>query len=304
MIMALKRAVPAEETTNTNTTAEKAVETVKETVSTVETAAADTAKESQAKEGELVDGDAQLADEGALKDAAPEAEPEAEAAASAEAAIEPEQIRDKAVAVQTESPVALSNTERQAGAARQFSESMAEQGFEGLNLTGMSFDRVKLDEGKFLLGSEETEIGEQIDVNILSTRNIYIVRQGSFKDAELFYSYDKKGLTHSDGTSAQATLDEWAEEGYGVEGQPLDIKEYIEAMAQLKNRDDEYDEHMVSLSIPPASKDRVAGAFAVGTRKYNCAPGQLIIQCSVGKKIGTGDKAFRPWNFKAIGVNE
>lgn len=298
MIMALKRAVPAEDTTKTNTAAETAVETVKETVSTVETTAAETAKESQAKEGELVDGDAQLADEGALKDAEPEAEPEAEAA------IEPEQIREKAVVVQAESPVALSNTERHAGAARQFSESMAEQGFEGLNLTGMSFDRVKLDEGKFLLGSEETEIGEQIDVNILSTRNIYIVRQGAFKDAELFYSYDKKGLTHSDGTSAQATLEEWAAEGYGVEGQPLDIKEYIEAMAQLKNRDDEYDEHMVSLSIPPASKDRVAGAFAVGTRKYNCAPGELIIQCSVGKKIGTGEKAFRPWNFKAIGVNQ
>jgi hypothetical protein len=307
--MALKRAAAPAETTEVQTTAQTAV---KET-ETVKEAVVETAKDSQVKEGELLEkeNDQALANEGADKDAeaddAQVVEPEATAttaAAEPEAEIEPEQIKPQEVAVKTESGVALSNTERQAGAAKQFQEEMAAQGFEGLNLTGMSFDRMKLAEGQFQLGSEETNLGDSVDVQIFSTRSIYIVRQFPGNGAEMFYSYDPKGLTFTDGTSAEETLAEWRGDGYGVEGHPLEIKTYIEGMAQIKNRDDEFDDQMVSLSIPPASKDRLSGAFAVGIRKFGCTPGELLINCTVGKKIGTGEEAFRPWNFKAIGKVE
>ena len=291
--MALKRAVPTQTEETTNTAADTAVKEAEVKKTEVQEEAA---KEPvAAKEAEQVKETVQ--EQAQETEAEPEKEPEAE--------VQAEEIKPQEVAVKAENTsVQVSNTERQAGAAKQFSQEMAAQGFEGLNLTGMSFDRVKLAEATFQLGSEEVDLGANIKVNILSTRNIYIVRQYAGEGAELFYSYDKHGKTLTDGSSAQETLDKWLEDGYGTPEAHLDIKEYIEAMAQLKDREDEYDEHMISLSIPPASKDRLAGAFAVGVRKFNCAPGELVIECSVGKKIGTGEKAFRPWNFKAIGVNE
>lgn len=188
------------------------------------------------------------------------------------------------------------------GASAQFTNSMAEQGFEGMELTGMSFDRLKLDEGKFVLGSEEITLGEVIHVNIMSTRNIYVVRQHSGQKAEMFYSYDPEGKFKADGTSAAELLAEWATDGYPSEDEPLQIKKYIEGMAQLVNREDEYEGHMVSLSIPPASGPRLAGSMAVGQRKFNCGPSDLITKCTVGAKIGKGDEAFRPWVFAADGV--
>ena len=315
--MALKRAAaPTEETlaaekkaADAKAAAASQVDDVKAEATTTDTTAASDVKDDAPLVG---DAKPEAEDEAAAatdaqSEAQPDAEPEAEAAAATEAEaaakpeVQPEEIKPREVATVTEGAVAVTNADRHASAAEQFTKSMAEQGYEGLAITGMSFDRLKLHEAKFQLGSEEVSLGEVLDLVVLSTRNIYVVRQFAGEGAEMFYSYDKFGKTLSDGTSAQDTLDKWKDDGYGTETDPLDIKEYIEAMSQLKNRDDEYMDHMVSLSIPPASKARLAGAMAVGLRKFKCDPADLVIRCSVGKKVGTGDKAFRPWNFTAIG---
>lgn len=316
--MALKRAAaPTEETLAAEKAAAEAkanaaakVDDVKAEATTTETTATSDVKDDAPPVG---DAKPEAEDEAAAatdaqSDPQPDAEPVAEAAAATEAEtaaakpeVQPEEIKPREVATVTEGAVAVTNADRHASAAEQFTKSMAEQGYEGLAITGMSFDRLKLHEAKFQLGSEEVSLGEVLDLVVLSTRNIYVVRQFAGEGAEMFYSYDKFGKTLSDGTSAQDTLDKWKDDGYGTETDPLDIKEYIEAMSQLKNRDDEYMDHMVSLSIPPASKARLAGAMAVGLRKFKCDPADLVIRCSVGKKVGTGDKAFRPWNFTAIG---
>lgn len=298
--MALKRAAaPVTENTKANT-----AEVVNETGKGVEAQASTTVEvkddaplvgEVVTQADEAVNTDAQTA--AAAKTVKVEVEVEVELKPE----VAPEEVKPKEVAVKPESTGVATNAERQATAAEQFTKTMAEQGYEGLQITGMSFDRLKLHEAKFQLGSEEISLGEQLDLVVLSTRNIYVVRQFAGEGAEMFYSYDKQGRTQSDGTSAQDTLDKWLDEGYGTPDEPLDIKEYIEAMSQLKNRDDEYNDHMVSLSIPPASKARLSGAMAVGLRKFQCDPADLVIRCSVGKKVGTGDKAFRPWNFTAIG---
>lgn len=214
---------------------------------------------------------------------------------------EPEvQVEERAVVVKSSGlPAKQSNTDRTKGAAAEFTKSMAEDGFEGMELTGMSFDRLKMHEGKFQLGSEELSLGEEIFVNIMSTRTIYVIRQHDGQKAEMYYSYDPDGATFTDGSSAEETKAEWLADGYGDADSPLQIKEYIEGMAQLVNREDEWNGHMVSMSIPPASKQRLSGAFAVGMRKFQCKAGDLIIKCTVGKKIGTGDEAFRPWVFTA-----
>lgn len=316
--MALKRAAaPTEETlaaekkaADAKAAAASQVDDVKAEATTTDTAAASDVKDDAQPVG---DAKPEAEDEAAAAtEAKPEAESEPETAtepepeAAADAAVEakpevkPEEVK-QAVAVKTESTAVATNAERQASASEQFTNDMAAQGYEGMTITGMSFDRLKLHEGRFQLGSEEISLGEELQLVVLSTRNIYVVRQFAGEGAEMFYSYDKQGQTLSDGTSAKDTLDKWKDDGYGTETDPLDIKEYIEAMSQLKNRNDEYNDHMVSLSIPPTSKARLAGAMAVGIRKFQCPPGDLVLKCSVGKKIGTGDKAFRPWNFAAIG---
>lgn len=319
--MALKRAAaptPEALAAEQEALAAKQAESTKVTEEAKADAAADTTASTDVKDDAPPVGDAKPdADDTAAKaddaktdevktdpvadEAKPEAEAEAAAATEAKPEVTPEERKPQEVATRTESTAVATNAERHANASEQFTKSMAEQGYEGLAITGMSFDRLKLHEAKFQLGSEEVSLGEQLDLVVLSTRCIYVVRQYAGEGAEMFYSYDKHGLTLSDGTSAQDTLDKWKDEGYGTDDEPLDIKEYIEAMSQLKNRDDEYLDHMVSLSIPPASKARLAGAMAVGLRKFKCDPADLVIRCSVGKKVGTGDKAFRPWNFTAIG---
>lgn len=178
-----------------------------------------------------------------------------------------------------------------------FSANMADMGFEGLDLTGMSFDRIKLHEGVFKCGSDESELGQNFDCVVHSTRRLFVVRQHSGQDAKTYYSYDSKGLTNTDGSSAEDTLAEWSDEGFE---QP-DIKEYLEAMVTLVNRDDEWNDTMVMLSIPPASRAKLSGVFAQSLQRFKATPDQVIIRCSVGKQVGEGTKKFRPWSFKLIG---
>lgn len=267
---------------------EPVVEAVVETkAAVVETVKEEVSKEAVVKEDEGKDAEAVVVE--AAAEQVQQEEPVVEVVAEL-----------KQVAVQSAANSAVVVPHKANNAMANFTEEMAAEGFEGMNLTGMSFERVKLHEAMFQLGSEDTSLGERIEVQVMSTRNQYIVRQYKGNGAEIFYSYDPKGLTKTDGSSAEETLAEWREDGYGVEGAPLEIKRYIEAMAILVNRDDEHEGLVVSLSIPPASTDRLAGAFAVGKQMFKAGPSNLIIECKVGKKIGTGEEAFRPWIFKAL----
>lgn len=227
------------------------------------------------------------------------------AAVEVEAAVVVEAVKaeePKQEVAEVETPSAPANVgQQQRNAMAQFTQDQAALGFEGLEITGMSFDRIKLHEGQFLLGSDEAELGQEFDCIMHTTRNLYVVRQSTDNDAESFYSYDIKGATFTDGTSSFDKLQEWIEDGYGAEDTPLDIRPYIEATITLVNRDDEFDDQMAMLSIPPASKARLGGHAANAAMKFGGASlNQVITRCQVGKKIGEGQKAFRPWVFKVV----
>lgn len=270
-------------------------------------AAATTQPEAEAVQGVLVE-DEQQADVQVLDAeaglSAEEAEVVEQLAAEPVEQDEPKEPSKPAtdlVMQQTTTAVAAAPTERQRGAMSGYvSNELAAQGFEDLELTGFSFDRIKLHEGKFKLGTEEFDLGEEFDCIIHSTRAIYVVRQSTDEDAEVYYSYDPKGLTLSDGTPADDLLAEWRDEGYATEDNPVDVKKYLEVMVTLTNRDDEYNDSMASLSVPPASRDRLAGAAAMAKQKFGCSPDGVITRCKVGKKTGEGKKAFRPWVFQAV----
>lgn len=274
--------------------------------STVETVA-EQREEAQAKEATVVETqpepEAELepagAEGGAEQAEAPAEDPVAEEAEAAQE-VQPEQ---KQVAVKTESaPPAIAGNAGKGGAMVAFTNDMAEHGFEGLNVTGMSFDRIKLHEGRFKLGTDEKDLGESFDCVLMGTRPIYIVRQYDGDDSPVYFSYDEKGELLTDGSPAAELQAEWIEQGYPQD--EWDIKRYIEGMATLTNREDEYQDHMVSLSIPPASTDRLGGAAAVGWQKYRLRPDALITRCKVGPSIKKGNTTWRPWLFTCVGKVE
>ena len=200
-----------------------------------------------------------------------------------------------AVAESQPKAVSVANASNQAMA--EFTKAQADQGFDGMDLTGMSFDRIKLHEGKFKLGADETEIGTEFQCVVQQTRRLYVVRQSSDQDAEAFYSYDAEGKTNTDGSESK--LEEWKDDGYE---ETLEIKEYMEAMALLVNRDDEFEGMMVMLSIPPASRNRMAGISAQAQLRLKARNlSEVVIKAYVGKVVGTGNKAFKPWNFSLMG---
>lgn len=203
--------------------------------------------------------------------------------------------------VSAETSTALTTSERKDQSIKSFVQAQAEMGYEGLEVGAFSFDRVKLASGEFLLGSDEESIGKEFNFITLSSRNIYIVARSADEDeTEMYYSYCEKGLTKTDGTSAEETLNEWKEDGYGVEGSPISIKKYMEVMAELVDRDDEHEGCMVSLSLPPSALQRFGGVSFQAGRRYNTHIGGVVLEASVGKRAGEGKKAWNPWNFKIV----
>lgn len=183
---------------------------------------------------------------------------------------------------------------------KQFLQEQAEQGFEDLEVGAFSFDRVKLHEGTFKLGSDEQDIGSKIQFVALSTRASYVVKRDSGEDAPMFYSNSADGSTKTDGSSAKETLDEWLEDGYGTKDQPLVISKYLEVTAELVAPGEDHDGAVVNLSIPPSSLQRFGGMTLMANRRFNAPLSMVVCEATVGAKIGEGKKSFRPWNFRVL----
>lgn len=225
------------------------------------------------------------------------------AVASADETIEEQVVEQEttevAVATEAKAPVATSTS---GGSMQAFYEEQAEAGLEGLEIDAFSFDRIKLQDGEFIMG-ENTELGKAIQFRVMTTRPLYIVRQSDDQDAEMFYSYAADGSTLMDGTSSEAKLNEWKEDGYGVDS-PFDIKRYMEVMAELVSGG-EHAGSIVSLSIPPASYKKFSGQAAIANLRYKRKLNEgVVVEASVGASVsGAGGKNFRPWQFRIASID-
>lgn len=174
-----------------------------------------------------------------------------------------------------------------------FEEGMAEDGFEGLTLGGLSFEQIRLPgEGQFIIGQEDEEFGKEFNCVIQTTRARYVVRQSSDGDASMFYSYDPNGKTNTEGKDMEDTLQEWSADGYDSP----EIKKYLEVMATLTDEGDR-EGTMVMLSIPPASLQTFSGHIAQQQFKGRGKPNNYITTCKVGKKRKAGNSTYFPWQF-------
>lgn len=219
--------------------------------------------------------------------------------AVAEQAAEPEQTTEVATQTASTAVAKPSNTERAVAASSKFQDSMAEAGFEGLQLGGLSFEQIRLPgEGQFLIGQEDEELGQEFDCVIQGTRARYVVRQSDDQDAEMFYSYDPAGLVNAEGVDMAETLQEWADDGYE---KPV-IKKYIEVTAVMVNASNpDREGMMVILSIAPASVQKFSGFIAQQQFMKKQQPSEYVTRCIVGKKVKKDKNSFFPWAFKNVG---
>lgn len=229
-------------------------------------------------------------------------QPEAEEQVTQAAAAEPEQAQEEPQEERQQTTTVAERPQASApaksGGGNQFESDMAEDGFEGLTLGGLSFEQIKLPgEGQFLIGQDDEELGQEFDCVIQGTRARYVVRQSDDQDAEMFYSYDPNGLTNTEGQDMADTLQEWKEEGFE---RPV-IKKYIEVMAIMIDEDGDRDRMMVMLSIPPASVQKFSGFLAQQKMMKGAKPNEFITKCVVGKKVKKDKNSFFPWGFRYAG---
>lgn len=217
-----------------------------------------------------------------------------------EAVVVEEQVENEVAVVEEQTTEVATAAEKRESGVQAFLSEQAEMGYEGIEVGAFSFDRIKLSEGKFLIGTDEVELGEDFKFTILATRSMYIVSQAAGEDSEVFYSYSADGSTKIDGSSSSDILDEWKEDGFGTEDSPLVIKKYLEVMVELIDRDDEYDSAIACLQVPPTSLQRFGGIAFMAKQRFKTDVGGVIVEALVGSKVGSGQKAFRPWNFKIL----
>lgn len=170
---------------------------------------------------------------------------------------------------------------------------LAEDGYEGLELGFGSFPILKLENEGIFVDTDENEYGKSFHAVIFPTRSKYVLKNTKCtpKEEEVYYSYDRVNCT--DGTPLQAIIDEWAAEDWGYE-----IKHYLEAPAQIVGGD--FDDEMVMLSVPPASRNKLSGYFYTNRMKKRGSADSYVTECFVGKKVTSTDHDFYPWKFKYV----
>lgn len=231
------------------------------------------------------------------------------------------EVREEATheAVETEQPEAQTATKTEVtvtrpappsvgGNSAQAAAALAEAGFEGMELDSFSFTTIRLpSEGFFdILGAEDSDLGKQFVFRPESSKPRYVVSASDEQDAESFHSYDPKGLTKQDGTSAEDTLAQWKADS-GEDDYHPQIKRYLDVVGTIVDGDMEKedmaqmveDNETVMLSIAPASVTKFWGKFKLGVDKHGL--GNFLMRASVGKKVKTkSGQGFYPWVFDLL----
>ena len=166
-------------------------------------------------------------------------------------------------------------------------QSLAAEGFAGLDFGFGSLQLVSLDQGNFKL-SDGTSLGTEFWALLKQSRPKFLFKTALADNdprSALVYSYD--GLSDIKGESIQAKLEAWARQGISYEK-----KQYLEVVAQLANQ------ATVLLSIPPTSVRRLSGVLA-NIRSRGGAIDQTWVRVHIGPKVTNVPKPFSPWAFEA-----
>ena len=178
---------------------------------------------------------------------------------------------------------------------------LADEGFEGLVVNGMSFNRIKLNNGRFQFGSEGRDIGDSFTGQILTTKALYVFKCDPEDDnSDVFYSYTADGSLLSDGSSSESTLQSWAEKGYSPDEKTglWHSQKYVEAMVSITDCNDEtVVGDVVICQIPPASIPRFSGFISLQWMRTRQKPSDFETKFKVGATVKKNRTEFNPWEF-------
>lgn len=194
----------------------------------------------------------------------------------------------------------------------QFLQVGEEQGNSGMELDRTSFPVVVLDSGNFCdnVTKDDFELeGEKLNKEFLfepmawKKRVVYTVTPaGSTKDDDGdFYVLMDDGVTFHTGELKSEVLS--VAEADGADIKHKEYVDYIVIMYAPKDTNAENPLGLVSLSIPPASKGRVAGAVMTYQAKNRCivkSPTDCLFKAYVGGKIVKDRNTYYPWAFTVL----
>lgn len=178
-----------------------------------------------------------------------------------------------------------------AASSGQVADSLAAEGFNGLEFGFGSFPTVSLqNDGKFASSDGWAERTE-FDCIILSTVEKFIYKnglaQGDPKE-DFFYSYD--GITTTSGEPVADKIAEWEANGWTAQK-----KKYLDAQAQMVGGD--CDGELAVLSVPTSSIPRLSGYLATVQMKHGVTPSMAVTRVYCGDKVAKAKFPFYPWAF-------
>jgi len=176
--------------------------------------------------------------------------------------------------------------------------SLAQMGFEGLELDFSSFVGVVLNDGEF--ECTNGKVMNEFGIRITKTRAKYAFRSNHEKDddVEVVYSYDKNAATDPD-SKVFEKIQEWKEEAADVK----ERKDYLEVwgtVEEVYEGDKEMEGSMVTLSIPPTSKGRLAGHIVTQQANLGLEPSGYLTLIKKGEKVTGVTHPFYPWDFGLV----
>lgn len=181
-----------------------------------------------------------------------------------------------------------------------FTQSLAADGFEGVELGFGSLPQVVLNnKGKFVVSTDgNVDIGTEFTVLLTGARRKWIYKNvvpgdsKNKKELEDFcYSYDQQNTT--DGEPVANVVQRWADKGWTHE-----VKEYRDVTGQIVScpHNARYNRRLVLLSVPPSSINRFNGHL-VTMRAYGLDMRTVPTKISVGAEI-QGAQTYNPWSFE------
>jgi hypothetical protein len=146
-------------------------------------------------------------------------------------------------------------------------KSLASQGFNGINIDFASFPVISQKGAQFSINGDSSFCDQELYIKMINSQNKFVLTDQGDKNSEFVkYSYD--GIVTVDGENIDDLKIAMLEAGKD----PV-LRRNLEIFCQLVNRDDNYNNRLVFLSISSTSASRASGFLTelelMGTLKSN-----------------------------------
>ena len=218
----------------------------------------------------------------------------AKAGAGSKATTATKEAPDPAAPAEAETKEVATAAKQELAPVEDMEGALANLDLTDMDLDFTSFPTMVIDKGKIKRsGGSMVDDGESFEFIFVQKRKTFLFRgiEDRDKDPELAYSDDEVHINMT-GELVADKITEWTKKGWAHEK-----KEYFIVLAQKVGG--EYDGEIIQLQIPRTSIGRFDG-YRVNLKIRNLDPAKVISKALVGEEVGSGLRAFSPWDFKFV----